>query len=138
MQAGKLRHKIVIQENRYARDELNQAQRDSYGAQVDNWVDVWLCRASMEPLSGKEYFASQQMQAEVTTRFRIRYPRFQIWPGMRVKYQDPVLEANRYFNIQAVIDQNEMHVELWLMTVEEIKPLAATGSESSSGAGSSP
>jgi SPP1 family predicted phage head-tail adaptor len=134
IQAGKLRKIITIQENQYQRDEQNQPQRDSYGAQVDNWVDVATIHASMEPLSGKEYFASQQMQAEVTTRFRIRYQRFQIWPGMRVKYRDAVLAADRYFDIQSVIDQNEMHVEVWLMTIESVMPVtpAAGGSSGSS------
>jgi SPP1 family predicted phage head-tail adaptor len=136
IQAGKLRKRIIIQENQYPQDELGKAQRDEYGAPIDNWVDIYPCRSSMEPLSGKEYFAAQQIQAEGMTRFRIRYPRFQIWPGMRIKYRDLVLKANRYFDIQAAIDQNEMHVELWLMTIELIKPLLPTGS-GSSGIGSS-
>jgi SPP1 family predicted phage head-tail adaptor len=116
MQAGKLRNKIVIQENQ-------SSARDDYGAQVDHWVDVLTCRASIEPLSGREYFSSAQIQAEGMTRFRIRYPRMQIWPGMRIKYRDPVLDKDRQFDIQAVIDQNEMHVDLFLMAIEFIKPL---------------
>jgi SPP1 family predicted phage head-tail adaptor len=136
MQAGKLRRKIVIQENQYPLDELGKPQRDEYGAPINNWVDIYTCRASMEPLSGREYFAAAQVQAEQMTRFRIRYPRFQIWPGMRVKYRDVVLNADRYFNITAAIDQNEMHVELFVMAWEIIKPLtpAGGGSNSSSGA----
>lgn len=123
IRAGTLRRKIIIQQNQYPLDELGKVQRDEYGAPVDNWVDIWTCRASMEPLSGREYFASQQIQAEQMTRFRIRYPRFQIWPGMRIKYHDEVLNADRYFNINAVIDQNEFHVELSIMATEQIKPL---------------
>jgi SPP1 family predicted phage head-tail adaptor len=133
MQSGKLRHKIVIQQNQPPLDELGKAQRDGYGAQVDNWVDTWTCRASIEPLSGREYFSSAQIQAEQMTRFRIRYPRFQIWPGMRIKYHDPVLDADRFFDINAVIDQNEMHVDLFIIATEELKPLTAgAGSESAS------
>lgn len=132
MQLGNFRQRITIQENRYQRDEANQKVADSVGAPIDDWVDVRTCWASMEPLSGREYFASAQVQAEQVTRFRIRYPRFQIWPGMRIKYHDAVLVADRYFDIQAVIDQNEMHVELWLMCVEQVKPMVAAGSGSSS------
>lgn len=135
MQLGNFRQRIMIQENQYQRDEANLQVRDSYGAPVDNWVDVRTCWASMEPLSGREYFAAAQVQAEQVTRFRIRYPRLQIWPGMRIKYRDLVLDADRYFNIQAVIDQNEMHVELVLMTTEQVKPLTAAGSNSSSSSG---
>ncbi len=125
IQAGKLRHRITIQENQFQRDEQNQPQRDEYGAQGDNWTDIRTCWASIEPLTGKEYFASQQMQAEVTTRIRIRYPGFQVWPGMRVKYRDPILAVDRFYDLESVIDQNEMHVELWLMAVESIKPIPA-------------
>jgi SPP1 family predicted phage head-tail adaptor len=135
MQLGNLRHRITIQENRYQRDEANLQVRDASGAPVDEWVDVRTCWASMEPLSGREYFAAAQVQAEQVTRFRIRYPRFHIWQGMRVKYLDSVLIAVRYFNIQAVIDPNEMHIEMLLMTTEQIKPLVAEGSESSSSSG---
>ena len=140
MQAGKLRHKIVIQENQFLLDEEGKPQKDAYGAPVDRWVDVWPCRASIEPLSGREYFAAAQVQAEQITRFRIRFPRFQVRPGMRVKYRDPILSADRYFDIQAAIDQNEMHVDLVIMAAEQIKPLTPAGSESSpesTGAGSS-
>jgi SPP1 family predicted phage head-tail adaptor len=135
MKIGKLRRKIVIQENQYPLDELGKPQRDEYGAPINNWVDIYTCWASMEPLSGKEYFAAAQVQAEQVTRFRIRYPRFQLWPGMRVKYRDLVLNADRYFDINAVIDQNEMHVEVFIMATEQIKPLAPAGSESSSSSG---
>lgn len=129
--AGKMRRRITIQENQFPKDELGNPQRDEYGAQIDNWVDIYSCWASMEPLSGKEFFAAQQIQAEQMTRFRIRYAHFQIWPGMRIKYFDFVLQADRYFDIQAVIDQNEMHVELWIMAIELIKPVSISGGASS-------
>jgi SPP1 family predicted phage head-tail adaptor len=137
MQAGKLRNKIVIQENQYPLDEQGKAQKDVYGAPIDRWIDIWTCRSSIEPLSGREYFASAQVQAEQVTRFRIRYPRFQIWPGMRIKYHDPVLDADRFFDIQAVIDQNEMHVDLFIMAAEQIKPLTVAGGAESASSGAS-
>ena len=123
MQAGRLNSKIVIQENQYVLDGFGQPQRDEAGAPIDNWVDLWTCRVSIEPLSGREFFAAAQVQAEQMTRFRIRYPRIQIWPGMRIKYTDPILKADRYFNINAVIDQNERHIELWIMATEQVKPI---------------
>lgn len=128
MQAGRLRHKIVIQENR-------PTEKDEYGAPVDNWVDVLECRAGMEPLSGRQYFAARQVQAEQITRFPIRYPRIQIWAGMRIKYHDPVLNYDRYFNIDAAIDQNEGHREVFIMGTEQIKP-AVTYSDKAAPAGS--
>lgn len=138
MQAGKLRHKIVIQENRYPLDEMGKAQRNEFGAPIENWVDIWTCRSSIEPLSGREFFAAQQIQAEQITRFRIRFPMFQLWPGMRIKYRDEKAKADRYFNITAVIDQNEMHVDLFLMCWEVIRPLVPVGSGSSSSSAPEP
>jgi SPP1 family predicted phage head-tail adaptor len=135
MLAGKMRHRITIQENRPPQDEQGRAQRDDYGAPLDSWVDIRACWASIEPLSGREYFAAAQIQAEQVTRFRIRYPWIQIWPGMRIKYRDPALDADRFFNIQAVIDPDEMHVELQLMATDQAKPLSLDESSSSSGAG---
>jgi SPP1 family predicted phage head-tail adaptor len=137
MQAGKLRHKIVIQQNQFVLDEAGKAQRDDVGAPIDNWVDIWSCRASIEPLSGREFFAAAQVQAEQVTRFRIRCPRFQVWPGMRIKYRDPVLGVDRYFDINAPIDQNEMHVDLFIMATEQIKPLTAAGGAESASSGAS-
>jgi len=132
MNLGKLRTKISIQENQYQRDELNQPTRDSAGAQIDNWVDIlpeWHC--SKEDWSGSSFFSSQQDQAELTTKFRMRDPRIQIRPGMRIKLYDAVLKSDRYFYIQSVLDPDGRHVEMWISAVESITPIIPTGTDSS-------
>lgn len=103
MRAGKLRHTITIQDQ--------TTSQDSCGGVVDTWTDFATVRASVEPLQGREFYASQQFQAEVTTRFRIRHISG-VKPTMRVVFE------GRNFNIQAVLDPNEMHRELHLMAVE--------------------
>lgn len=65
MEAGKLRHLITI--------EAPTEAQDKYGEPVQGWTQVAEVWASREDLSGREWFAAQQVQADVTTRFRIRY-----------------------------------------------------------------
>jgi SPP1 family predicted phage head-tail adaptor len=104
--AGKLRHTITLQ-------ALTVSQ-DSYGGATEAWTTFATVRASVEPLQGREFFASQQVQAEVTTRFRIRYLAG-VKPTMRVVFE------GRTFDVQAVLDPNEMHRELHLMAVERVE-----------------
>ncbi len=103
--AGILRHRVTLQECVSGQDEAGQP--------IDAWQDVATVWAAVEPLRGREYFAAAQVQAEVTTRIRIRY-RKGIRPDMRVRY------GERTYNINAVIDPEECHRELQLMCREAV------------------
>lgn len=103
MRSGKLRHTVTLQ-------SLVETQ-DSYGSAVQSWADYATVRASVEPLQGREYFASQQVRAEATTRFRIRYLSG-VLPTMRVVFD------GRAYNIESIINLNERNRELHLMAVE--------------------
>ena len=103
MRAGKLRHRITIEE----RLETQEAT----GEPVWEWVpfaDVW---ASIEPISGREFFAAQQVQSTVSTRIRIRHLEG-VTQKMRVNYN------GRYYAIEAVIRVMERDREIHLMCVE--------------------
>jgi SPP1 family predicted phage head-tail adaptor len=65
MQAGRLRHVISIQKPVLTQDELNQDSTEF----EDLYTDV---RAEIVPLSGREYVAAKQVNAEVTTRMTLR------------------------------------------------------------------
>ena len=67
MRAGMLRHRVTIQ-----RQELVFGK---FGAPLHDkvWENVATVWASLEAMSGREFFASQQAQSEVTQRIRIRY-----------------------------------------------------------------
>jgi len=106
IRAGELRHRVTIQQN-------NNPTRGSSGEEIPNWQDVATVWAAVEPLRGREFFESQQVNAEVTTRIRIRY-RSGIAPTMRAVY------GNRIFDIQAVINVDERNRELHLMCREEV------------------
>ena len=106
MRAGTMRHKVVIQQN-------VPTEKDSYGAEVDNWTDYATVWASIEPARGREFWESQQVNAEVTGRIRIRYLGG-ITPKMRVKH------GNRIFDIVSVINPEERNRELQLMVKESV------------------
>jgi SPP1 family predicted phage head-tail adaptor len=103
MQAGKLRHRIVLQKVTMMRDEEGNA--------VETWSDFVTVWASVEPIRGREYFEAAAINTENDLRFVIRY-RSGITSEMRVWYND------RIFDIQSVIDIDEAHKELELICKE--------------------
>ena len=103
MKIGKLRHKITIQKFTHS--------RDSFGAMIPEWVDFASSWASISPVSGKEYFAAHQINAEITTKITIRYMPG-IAPEMRVAFK------GRVFEILSVLNFEEKNVELNLMCKE--------------------
>ncbi|WP_288659536.1 MULTISPECIES: phage head closure protein [Pseudomonas] len=90
MRAGTLRHRITIQ-------APGQGQDPATGEMVQGqWVDVAAVYASIEPLSGREFIASQASQSEVTVRIVIRY-RPGISTQMRLVYQGLI------YNIEGIL-----------------------------------
>jgi SPP1 family predicted phage head-tail adaptor len=62
---GKLRHSITIQ-------QVAETQ-DSDGSVIETWSSFANAQASIEPISGREYFAAQSTQTDVTHRVSLRY-----------------------------------------------------------------
>lgn len=105
MRAGELRDRITIQ-------QVAETRSDS-GAIVQTWPDVATVWAAIEGLEGREFFAAQELNAQVTSKIAIRYLAG-IVPKMRVVF------GARTFDIQAVIDPDGRRRELQLMVVEVI------------------
>lgn len=103
MTAGRLRHRITIQEPVTARNGFNEA--------ITTWVTVATVWASVEPISGREFFAAEHVQSEITHRIRVRY-RAGIAPTMRVVFN------GRYLMIESVINYGERNTDLQLMCRE--------------------
>jgi len=106
MRAGIIRHKVVIQQN-------VPTEKDSYGAEVEDWTEYATVWAAIEPVRGREFWDSQQVNAEVTGKITMRYLSG-VTPKMRVKHGD------RYFEILAVINPEEKNEELQLMVKESV------------------
>lgn len=102
---GKLRNKIVIQQH--------SGNKDSCGQPDDVWPDYKTVWASIEPINGREFFAAQQINAEIDVRIRIRYCSG-VKPSMRCVF------GAKIYDIQSVIDFEERHTEMQLMCKELI------------------
>lgn len=105
MRAGKLRHRVTIQEN--------NPTRDSDGAELDNWENVATVWAAVIPLSGQEQFVidSDQLVAQATTRIEIRY-RSGLNSKMRVTW------GNHVYDIQTILEVESARRELHLLCKE--------------------
>jgi SPP1 family predicted phage head-tail adaptor len=69
--------------DRRIRIEQATTSADGYGQPIETWsllAEVW---AEVAPLRGRELWAAQQVNAELTTRFRIRY-RSDVTEKMRI------------------------------------------------------
>ena len=92
---GKLRHFVAFQ--------VPITEIDSEGNSTETWTDAFdgqEISAAIEPLSGRELLAAQQVHSRVTTRITVRY-RPGILPEMRVVHR------STYYNIEAVIPDAE-------------------------------
>ncbi|MGR3991469.1 phage head closure protein [Pseudomonas sp. 1121_17] len=84
MLAGKLRHRIDIEEMTTPRDPLT----GEYGE--PQWMVRWpKCPARVEPLSARDLVAAKAAQSEATGRMVIRY-RPGVLPTMRIIYRGEV------------------------------------------------
>lgn len=53
--------------------ERRSATENDFGEQTDVWTEITRDWASIEPISGREFFAAQQTQSDITTRIICRY-----------------------------------------------------------------
>lgn len=103
MHSGALRHKIIIQQP--------AGVRDSNGQMVETWTTFATVWASVEPLQGREFFAADQINSEITTRIRLRYLSG-ITQDMRISFD------SRIYDIRSIIQVREIHHEMQLMCKE--------------------
>lgn len=103
MQGGRLRHRIDI--------EQQTTTEDTFGATTDTWSLWTTLWASIEPLSGRELLAAQQVQADITHRVRFRYV-----SGVTAKMR--VVYGSRIFNILSVANPEERNREIVLQCRE--------------------
>lgn len=105
MRPGELRLRVTIQRQ-------TVTGKDTLNNDIVKWTDVATVWAQVIDLSGREFFASQQANAEITTRVRIRF-RTGITASMRVVYGSRTLEL-----VSPPIDPDGHGRELYLMCKE--------------------
>ena len=107
IRAGELRHRVRI--------EQRSAAQDAAGGLPDSWdlvAEVW---ASVEPLVGREFFASAERQGRVSTRFRLRHLD-DITPAMRIVWA--WRGTSRVYDIEGVQPVTGIAHELVVMAFE--------------------
>lgn len=105
MNAGKLKTKILI-------EQITETANE-YGELIKTWSTFATAWADIRPLVGREYYTSKQIDAEVTTKIRIRYIAG-ITPKMRVN------NSGQLFDIQAVINPQNSNKEIVLKVIENV------------------
>lgn len=102
MRAGPLRYRVSIQKPVVLRN-------DSGEVIVDSWSEVAKVWAAIEPISGREYMASTEFRAGITTRIRIRW-RADVDAACRV-----VADDGTVYSIDAALPVKGLTRELALM-----------------------
>lgn len=100
MKSGALRHRLDIQ--------VQQDQRDSFGSVVGEWQTQFRPYGEITQLSGREYFAAQQFNPEITHKIRLRYVPG-LTPKMRIRLATRIFEINHLLNV----DERNKEIELY-------------------------
>ena len=109
IEAGRLRHRLVLQDRNPSGDGGGGEAGDPWAVPV-TVATVW---GSLEPLSGAERLRAMRLESRVTHRIAIRY-RAGVSADMRVVF------GPRTFNIRAVIDPGERRRMLELLCEEGV------------------
>ena len=110
MRSGRLRHRLILQSK--------AETRDSYGATLITWDTVATVWGAIEPLSGKEYFAQQEVQSESKVRIVIRYYSG-VLPSWRVSH------GGLYYDIEDVLNHDTRNRQLTLMCRQGVSETGA-------------
>lgn len=105
--AGKRRHRVTFQRFTGVQDGFG----DPLYREDANWEDVATVWASLNPVSGREFYAAQQSQSEVSHKLDCRY-RAGLDTAMRVCL------GSRRFQIVSILDWEERHESLLILCKE--------------------
>jgi SPP1 family predicted phage head-tail adaptor len=108
MRAGRLRHRVVLQRR--------SESQGTTGEVTWGWATLATVWASVEPVTGRQFFAAAQVQSEVDTLIRIRYR-----PKLNEKLRAVFIQdsgppkVTQYFDVLAVLPIHEGRHEVHLM-----------------------
>ena len=101
---GELRHKISIQQYSKLTNDYGEVEINNDGI----WTEVMTIKAGIYPISGREFFAAETVNSEITHKVKIRYTEG-LKPNMRIVFN------NRIFSIESIINFKELNIELQLL-----------------------
>lgn len=106
--AGRRRHKLTLQ----TRIETP----DSYGEPVLTYTTLAYAWGSVEAVSGRERLESQQVQADVSHRIKIRYATE--YAGLSP--EDRITVGSQVFDIVSVLDRDGRRREMEITALERL------------------
>lgn len=106
MRIGPLRHRVEVQEA--------TETRNSHGGVVRGWATIadgklW---ASVDPLTGREFFEAQRVDSDVSLKVRMRY-------DDRVTTSHKIRHDGRDLQIVSVLNQRDINKSMLLMCKED-------------------
>lgn len=113
MDAGRLKHRIIIEELEDIADSDGEVQ-DSFGAPMRGWQTVATVWASIEPLSGREFITAQSEQSKIVAKITIRTSTI-INASMRIYHSS----ADKFYNIEAILADKDSGKEYQTIMVSE-------------------
>lgn len=106
MRAGRLRHRLELQQAETVQDE--------FGQPIKTWVTRKTVWGAIEPLSGKEYFSQSAMQNEAKVRIVIRSH-----PDIDSDWR--ILARGKTYAIESVLNLDERDRQMTIMCLEGVK-----------------
>ncbi|TLP41041.1 phage head closure protein [Arcobacter arenosus] len=103
MYARNLRHRIAFQEQSSTTNAFNE--------KIDSWNDVFETWASIQTISGKEQYLSNQNYSTLSHKIRVRY-------SVLIDSKQRILFNNRVFKILSVLNIFEKNQELEILCEE--------------------
>lgn len=107
---GKLRHKVTFQQYNQTVDEHGDVRDD----EEENWTDFKTTWASIDPVAGREFYAAEQSQSEVTHKIRCRY-----FAGLKAGMR--IVHKTQKYHIISVIDWELRHESFLIMAKELVE-----------------
>jgi SPP1 family predicted phage head-tail adaptor len=125
VQAGKMRHRVVVQMLRAP--SRDAAQLDPYNAppspaKEENWYPVCTRWAEIKPLSGQEIFQGQQVRPDITHQIKMRWFKealtYVLKPGVDPKMR--LVFEGRPLNVVSCVNIGERRRELDIRAIEQV------------------
>lgn len=103
---------------------VSPARRDEVKQEIVEWEDVSpkAVAASVEALSGREFWQAQQAQSAVSHAVEMCY-----FPGLTTQHRLKWLPSNRILNIESVTNDDGRNRKLTLRCVEHFEQQQARG-----------
>lgn len=105
MRCRSLKHKVTFQES--------QELQNDFGEITNDVVDILTCRASIQTITGKETFTSNQNYSTLSHKLRVRY-------SSKINAKQKIIFGSRVFNILAVLNIFEKNKELEILVEEAL------------------